>query len=64
VNPLQAIVGGFHRVGCRVQRAAQKLLKVTIALGHSWPSSALRSDAVPQAVWLLTAAAGSSGSHD
>src|ERR1019366_7796557 len=41
--------------GCRVQRAAQKLLVVTIVLVHASLSSKLRSADMARAVWLLTA---------
>lgn len=54
-DPLQAIVSGLYGVGCRMQRAAQNLFKVTIALGHFWFSSRLRNDDVARAAWLLTA---------
>ena len=46
---------GLYRAGGCPQRAAQNLLKVTIALGHFRFSSRTRSDDMARAVWLLTA---------
>jgi hypothetical protein len=54
-DPLQAVCGGLYRVRCRVQRTAQNLVIITIALAHSSRSSTMRSDDMPRAAWLLTA---------
>jgi hypothetical protein len=53
-DPLQPIRGGLYRVRTRAQRAAQKLVIVTIALVHASLSSTLRNADMARAVWLLT----------
>jgi len=54
-DPLEAIFSGLYRVHCRVQRAAQELVPVTIMLPHASRSSTWRSADMALAVWLLTA---------
>ena len=54
-DPLQAIGSGLHRVRCHLQRAAHKLVIVTIVQAHSRRSSTGRSADLARAVCLLTA---------
>ena len=47
-DPLQAVWGRLNRVGCRMQRPAQQILKVTIVLAHASPASMARRADMPR----------------
>ena len=63
-DPLQAVLGLLYPVRLGVQRVAQQILEVIMAVGrelgwlmlaHVSRPSTSRNAAIPRAIWLLTA---------